>query len=383
LRRCVALVVASGRGVRFGGGRPKQYRHLAGGPVLRHCLERFASHPAIDAVRAVICPEDAADYARAAAGLPLLDPVAGGETRQESVRLGLESLEHDPPEKVLIHDGVRPLVSAALIDRVLAALDGALAVLPALPVTDTLKRAEGGLVMGTVERAGLYRAQTPQGFAFAPILEAHRAQRGAALTDDAALAAAAGLPVRLVEGDEANLKITEVADLERASLLLAGAFEVRTGQGFDVHRLAAGDGLVLLGVEIACPLRLLGHSDADVGLHALTDALFGALCQGDIGSHFPPSDPRWAGADSALFLRHARDLVAEAGGRIDHVDVTLICEMPRIGPYRDAMVVRVAELLAIDPARVSVKATTSERLGFTGRGEGIAAQAIATIRLPS
>jgi 2-C-methyl-D-erythritol 4-phosphate cytidylyltransferase / 2-C-methyl-D-erythritol 2,4-cyclodiphosphate synthase len=383
LRRCVALVVASGRGVRFGGGRPKQYRHLAGRPVLRHCLERLASHPSIDAVRAVICPEDAADYARAAAGLPLLDPVAGGETRQESVRLGLESLEHDPPEKVLIHDGVRPLVSAALIDRVLAALDGAPAVLPALPVTDTLKRAEGGLVMGTVERAGLYRAQTPQGFAFAPILEAHRAQRGAALTDDAALAAAAGLPVRLVEGDEANLKITEVADLERASLLLGGAFEVRTGQGFDVHRLAAGDGIVLLGVEIACPLRLLGHSDADVGLHALTDALFGALCQGDIGSHFPPSDPRWAGADSALFLRHARDLVAEAGGRIDHVDVTLICEMPRIGPHRDAMVARVAELLVIDPARVSVKATTSERLGFTGRGEGIAAQAIATIRLPS
>jgi 2-C-methyl-D-erythritol 4-phosphate cytidylyltransferase / 2-C-methyl-D-erythritol 2,4-cyclodiphosphate synthase len=382
VRRCVAMVVASGRGVRFG-GRPKQYRGLAGRPVLRHSLERFARHPGIEGVRVVIHPDDAADYARAVAGLALLDPVAGGETRQESVRLGLESLEGDPPERVLIHDGVRPLVSRPLIDRVLAALDEAPAVLPALPVTDTLKRAEGGLVSATVERSRLYRAQTPQGFAFAPILAAHRAQQGAALTDDAAVAAAAGLPVRLVEGDEANLKITDAADLERAAGLLGSAFETRTGQGFDVHRLAAGDGLVLLGVEIACPLRLIGHSDADVGLHALTDALLGALCAGDIGSHFPPSDPRWAGADSALFLTHARDLVAEAGGRIDHVDVTLICEMPRIGPCRHAMVARVADLLAIEPARVSVKATTSERLGFTGRGEGIAAQAIATVRLPA
>jgi 2-C-methyl-D-erythritol 4-phosphate cytidylyltransferase/2-C-methyl-D-erythritol 2,4-cyclodiphosphate synthase len=314
--------------------------------------------------------------------LDLLDPVPGGATRQESVRLGLESLAGDPPEWVLIHDGVRPLVGAALIDRVLHALRAHAGALPALAVIDTLKRGEGGAVVGTVDRTGLYRAQTPQGFSYAAIIEAHRRFADAAMTDDAALAEAAGLTVVLVAGDEDNMKVTEPTDLARAERLLAADRRPRTGLGFDVHRLAPGDGVVLLGVRVPCPFRLVGHSDADVGLHALTDALLGALGAGDIGAHFPPSDPRWGGADSAIFLRHACDLVAAAGGRIEHVDVTLICERPKIGPHRAAMTARVAELLALAPGRASVKATTTEGLGFPGRGEGIAAQAIATVVLP-
>ena len=379
---CVALVVASGRGERFGGERPKQYLPLAGKPLLRHCLERFCRHPAIDGVRTVVHPADVGLYDAAAAGLRLLDPVPGGATRQESVRLGLESLAGDPPDLVLIHDGVRPLLAAAVIDQVVQGLRTHAAVLPALPVTDTLKRGDDGTVAGTVERTGLYRAQTPQGFAYAGILAAHRRFAGAALTDDAALAEAHGLAVVLVPGDEDNVKITEPADLARAERLLGRSWRCCTGLGFDVHRLVPGEGLVLLGVRIPCPLRLLGHSDADVGLHALTDALLGAVGAGDIGSHFPPSEARWAGADSAIFLTHARDLVVAAGGRVDHVDVTLICEQPKIGPHRAAMTARVAELLGLSSNQVSVKATTTEHLGFTGRGEGIAAQAVATVRLP-
>jgi 2-C-methyl-D-erythritol 4-phosphate cytidylyltransferase/2-C-methyl-D-erythritol 2,4-cyclodiphosphate synthase len=382
LPSCVALVVASGRGERFGGDPPKQYRALAGKPLLRHSLERLGQHPGVDRVRAVIHADDARLYAAAAEGLDLLEPVPGGPTRQDSVRLGLESLAERPPELVLIHDGARPLVGAAVIERVLHALNSFPGAVPVLPVTDTLKRGMGGIVAGTVDRAGLYRAQTPQGFAYEEILRAHRRCAGAAMTDDAALAEAEGLAVALVDGDEDNVKITEPADLVRAERLLGAASRTCTGLGFDVHRLAPGDGVVLLGVRIPCPLRLLGHSDADVGLHALTDALLGTLGAGDIGSHFPPSDARWAGADSAIFLRHARDLVTAAGGRIEHVDVTLICEQPKIGPHRTAMVGRVAELLGLRPGRVSVKATTTEHLGFTGRGEGIAAQAVATVRLP-
>jgi 2-C-methyl-D-erythritol 4-phosphate cytidylyltransferase / 2-C-methyl-D-erythritol 2,4-cyclodiphosphate synthase len=382
LRRCVALVVASGRGERFGGDRPKQYLSLAGKPMLRHCLERFCRHPGIERVRAVVRPEDAVGYAAAIDGLDLLDPVAGGATRQESVRLGLESLADEPPELVLIHDAARPLLTAALVDRVLHALGAHAAVLPALPVTDTIKRGEGGRAAGTVDRTGLYRAQTPQAFVYETILAAHRRFAGAAMTDDAALAEAHGLPVALVAGDEDNLKITEPADLARAERLLRTGWQTCTGLGLDVHRLAPGDGVVLLGVHVPCPLRLVGHSDADVGLHALTDALLGALGAGDIGSHFPPSEARWAGADSAIFLTHARDLVIAAGGLIDHVDVTLICERPKIGPHRAAMTARIAELLGLSPHRVSIKATTTEHLGFTGRGEGIAAQAVATVRLP-
>jgi 2-C-methyl-D-erythritol 4-phosphate cytidylyltransferase / 2-C-methyl-D-erythritol 2,4-cyclodiphosphate synthase len=382
LATCVALVVASGRGARFGGDRPKQYLALAGKPLLRHCLERFARHPVIDRVRAVVHPDDATFYAEASAGLALLDPVPGGATRQDSVRLGLESLVGDPPRLVLIHDGARPLPGAALIDRVVDGLRAHAAVLPALPVIDTLKRGDAGRVSATIDRTGLFRAQTPQGFEYDRILEAHRRFAGAAMTDDAALAEACGLTVALVAGDEDNVKITEPADLARAERLLLASWRSCTGLGFDVHRLAPGMGIVLLGVHVPCPLRLLGHSDADVGLHALTDALLGTLGAGDIGSHFPPTEARWAGADSAIFLTHARELVLAAGGRIEHVDVMLICEQPRIGPYRAAMVDRVAGLLGLSAGRVSVKATTTERLGFTGRGEGIAAQAVATVRLP-
>jgi 2-C-methyl-D-erythritol 4-phosphate cytidylyltransferase / 2-C-methyl-D-erythritol 2,4-cyclodiphosphate synthase len=383
LAGCVALIVASGRGQRFGAERPKQYQPLAGRPVLRHCLERFRSHPGVAAVRAVIHPDDRGLYEEAARGLDLLPPVAGGPSRQDSVRLGLESLAAAPPGVVLIHDGVRPLIDAALIDRVLDGLARHPAVLPALPMTDTLKRVAEGRVLGTVERTGLYRAQTPQGFSYDAILAAHRAAAGAELTDDVAVAEAAGLMVATVAGDEANLKITEPADLARAELLLSGRLQPRTGLGFDVHRLGPGDGLVLMGVRLPGPLRLIGHSDADVGLHAVTDALLGSLGAGDIGSHFPPTDPRWAGADSALFLAHARQLVEAAGGRIEHVDATLICERPKIGPHRAQMVARLALLLGLAPGRVSIKATTTEGLGFTGRGEGIAAQAIATVSLPA
>jgi len=379
----VALIVASGRGQRFGGARPKQYEALAGRPVLRHCLERLRGHPRIAAVRAVIHPADRALYDAAASGLEVLEPAEGGPSRQESVRLGLESLSALAPELVLIHDGVRPLVAPALVNRVLDGLAGHAAVLPALPVSDSLKRVAAGRVLDTVDRQGLYRAQTPQGFAYERILEAHRAARGAELTDDTAVAEAAGLAVAVVPGDEANLKITAPEDLARAERLLERARQPRTGLGFDVHRLAPGAGLVLLGVRLPDPLRLIGHSDADVGLHALTDALLGTLGAGDIGSHFPPSEARWAGADSSLFLDHARQLIERAGGRIEHVDVTLICERPRIGPHRAAMVSRLAELLALPPGRVSVKATTTEQLGFVGRGEGIAAQALATVSLPA
>jgi 2-C-methyl-D-erythritol 4-phosphate cytidylyltransferase/2-C-methyl-D-erythritol 2,4-cyclodiphosphate synthase len=392
----VALVVAAGRGERFGGAKPKQYADLAGQPLLRHSLAALTRHPAIDRVRAVIDPDDQALYETAGAGLDLLPAVAGGNSRQASVRLGLESLEELMPEQVLIHDGARPFVAHDLIDRILAALGDAPGAIAALPLTDTVKReATGsiaGCVAGTVARDGLWRAQTPQGFRFAEILEAHRSANLATpgelgLTDDAAVAEQAGLVVRLVDGDPANLKVTTPADLDRAARWLAGAEEIRgeeirTGSGFDVHRFCPGDHVRLCGIDIPHDFALAGHSDADVGLHALVDAILGALAAGDIGEHFPPSDPRWRGADSALFAAHARDLVADRGGRIVNVDITLICERPKIGPHRPAMTARLADLLGIDQDRVSVKATTTERLGFTGRGEGIAAQATATLALP-
>ncbi len=384
----VALVVAAGRGERFGGAKPKQYADLAGQPLLRHSLAALTRHPAIDRVRAVINPDDQTFYETAGAGLDLLPAVAGGNSRQASVRLGLESLEELMPEQVLIHDGARPFVAHDLIDRILAALGDAPGAIAALPLVDTVKREAtgsiGGCVAGTVARDGLWRAQTPQGFRFAEILEAHRsASAEMGLTDDAAVAEQAGLVVRLVDGDPANLKVTTPADLDRAARWLAGGGEeIRGGLGFDVHRFCPGDRVRLCGVDVPHDFALAGHSDADVGLHALVDAILGALAAGDIGEHFPPSDPEWRGADSALFAAHARDLVAERGGRIVNVDVTLICERPKIGPHRAAMTARLAAVLGIETDRVSVKATTTERLGFTGRGEGIAAQATATLALP-
>jgi 2-C-methyl-D-erythritol 4-phosphate cytidylyltransferase / 2-C-methyl-D-erythritol 2,4-cyclodiphosphate synthase len=380
---CIALVVAAGRGIRLGGALPKQYLPLAGKPLLRYSLETLTRHGAIDRVRVVFNPEDADHYEAAARGLDMLSPVAGGAARQDSVRLGLESLAALAPERVLVHDGARPFLDHAVIDRLLAALDAAPGAIPALPLLDTVKRGAEGRIVETVDRTQLWRAQTPQAFDYRAILAAHRAASGGNLSDDAAVAERAGLAVRLVEGSETNVKITTAEDLQEAERLLAQRQgDIRTGQGFDVHAFGPGDHLWLCGVKLAHEQGLVGHSDGDVGLHALTDAILGTIGAGDIGLHFPPSDPQWRGAASHRFLRHAADLVAAAGGSIAHADLTLICERPKIGPHRDAMVARIAEILGIDRRRVSVKATTTEKLGFTGRGEGIAAQAVATVRLP-
>lgn len=376
----VALVVGAGEGRRFGGDVPKQYHPLAGQPVMRRSLMAFLSHPEVTAVQAVIHPGHGAHYAEAARGLDLPAPVPGGASRQESVALGLESLAGGSPDRVLIHDAARPLVPDGVISRVVAALGSAPGAIPALAVADTLKRETEGLVAETVERGGLWRAQTPQGFRFADILTAHREAKGKSLTDDAAVAELAGLAVAIVEGDEDNIKLTTPDDLERAERLLGGG-ETRTGMGVDAHRFGPGDHVMLCGIAVPHEAGLEGHSDADVGLHAVTDALMGTIGAGDIGSHFPPSDPKWQDAASEVFLRHAGELVAGRGGQIANVDVTLVCENPKIGPHREAMARRIAEILGIGEDRVSVKATTTDRLGFAGRGEGIAAQAIATVRL--
>ncbi|EKV26493.1 2-C-methyl-D-erythritol 4-phosphate cytidylyltransferase [Caenispirillum salinarum AK4] len=382
----VALVVAAGRGARMGGGGlPKQYRLLGGRPVLRHSLGTLAGHPSVDHVLTVIHPDDRPLYEEAAAGLNLADPVPGGAERQDSVRLGLEAAAGLGADVVLIHDGARPFVDAGVIDRVVAALidhDGAI---PALPVADTLKRGDAsGRITETVPRDGLWRAQTPQGFRFEAIRQAHRAAEGKVLTDDAAVLEAAGGTVVLVPGAEANVKITTGEDLTRAERLFDRPLEPRTGTGFDVHAFAAGgDGVQLCGVLVPYSARLAGHSDADVAWHAITDAILGAIGAADIGRHFPPTDEKWKGADSAVFLAHAARLVEARGGRIAHVDVTVICERPKIGPFRSAMRARTAEVLGLSAERVNVKGTTTEKLGFTGRREGIAAQAAATVLLPA
>jgi len=396
-----ALIVAAGRGHRVGGPLPKQYRRLAGHTVLGHSVGRFAAHPRMDLVRVVINPADRPLYDDAVQGTEgaeadkLLEPVAGGATRQESVRNGLESLADAPPDLVLIHDGARPLVSPAVIDGALDALAGHDGALPALAVSDSLKRAAPGsiLVAGAVPREGLWRAQTPQGFRYPAILAAHRAAAGSALTDDAAVAEQAGLAVALTAGDEDNLKITTEQDFARAERILATrdgrdiaaatAFETRVGMGFDVHRFGPGDHLMLGGVAVPHAQGVVSHSDGDVVLHAIVDALLGAMAAGDIGTHFPPSDETWRDADSARFAAHALALLAQRGGHLSHVDVTVVCQQPRIGPHRAAMMARLADVLGVEPARISLKATTTERLGFTGRGEGIAAQAVATVRLPT
>ena len=398
-----ALIVAAGRGHRVGGPLPKQYRQLAGCAVLGHSVQCFATHPRIDRVRVVINPADRSLYDEAvresggAADAALLAPVAGGETRQGSVRNGLESLVESPPDLVLIHDGARPLVSAAVIDGALDALQGHDGALPALAVSDSLKRAAPGSVViaGAVPREGLWRAQTPQGFRYPAILGAHRAAVGSALTDDSAVAEQAGLSVALTPGDEDNLKITTEQDFARAERIMAArggrdvataaeaAFETRVGMGFDVHRFGPGDHLMLGGVAVPHAQGVISHSDGDVVLHAIVDALLGAMAAGDIGTHFPPSDEAWRDAESARFVAHALKLLAERGGRLSHVDVTVICQRPRIGLHREAMMARLATVLGLDPMRISLKATTTERLGFTGRGEGIAAQAVATVRLPA
>jgi 2-C-methyl-D-erythritol 4-phosphate cytidylyltransferase / 2-C-methyl-D-erythritol 2,4-cyclodiphosphate synthase len=389
-RANAAVIVAGGSGVRAGQqqGRPKQYCLVGGQTVLRRTIEAFASHPDIRYVLCVIRAGDEDLYEETVARVAshkLLKPVPGGTTRQLSVSNGLEALAALNPDAVLIHDAARPFISAQCIADTLAALeryDGAIA---AAPVTDTLKRGEGGKSAGTVSREGLWRAQTPQTFHYAKIVEAHRAAGARTdFTDDAAIAEWHGLSVALVDNASENMKITTAEDLRMADMIVTGGApasfaDVRSGTGFDVHAFEDGDHVTLCGVAIPHTHKLKGHSDADAGLHALTDALYGTIGAGDIGDHFPPSDPQWRGADSTIFLVHAVKLVREKGGRVTNVDVTFICESPKIGPHRDAMRARMADLLGIEIERVSVKATTSEGLGFTGRKEGIAALATATV----
>jgi len=380
-----ALLTAAGRGSRFGSETPKQYLPLAGRPVLRHAAESLLAEGLVGLLQPVCAAGEEARVAAMLEGLPALAPVSGGATRQASVRAGLEALatRHPAPEVVLVHDAARPLVPPGTVARLLAALEQAPGAIPAQPVADTLKRGDPtGLVSETVPRAGLYRAQTPQAFRFPVLLAAHR-EAVAEATDDAQLLERMGQAVALTDGAETNIKITFPEDLARVESLLLTRLLPRVGTGFDVHRVAVGRPMVLCGVTIPSDIGLEGHSDADVGIHALCDAIYGALAEGDIGRWFPPSEARWKGADSAVFLRHAAERIAARGGVLANADVTLLCERPRIGPYREAMQARLAELLGVEPGRIGVKATTTERLGFTGRGEGIAAQAAAMVLLPA
>ena len=385
MSECAVLLVAAGRGHRVGGPLPKQYVKIGGESVLRHAARRFLAHPGISTVLVVIHPDDRALYDQAIAGLDLPPPVMGGAERQDSVRNGLEQLAAmGAPQKVLIHDAVRPFIAAEVITTVISAIAPNRGALPALPVADTLKRAHGRRVETTVDRTGLWRAQTPQGFPFAALLAAHRAAKGHVLTDDAAVAEAAGLGVTLVAGDEQNFKITGPDDMERAERLLNGMNRAtRVGTGFDVHAFEDGDFAMICGIQIPHTHKLKGHSDADVGLHAITDALLGAAGKGDIGVYFPPSEAQWRGAPSDIFLKAAGDLIVADGGRIENIDITIICESPKVGPHREKMRARVAEILGLPITRVNVKGKTTEQLGFLGRSEGIAAQAVASVSYPA
>lgn len=379
--KCAAIIVAAGKGERAGAVLPKQYAPLAGKAVLTYSVEACLSHPKISATFVVIGEGQEILAEEALRGLSVTDIVTGGAERQISVRQGLARAQGF--DAVLIHDAARPFLPASVIDRLIEALaqPGCAGAVPVLPVVDTVARAQGSLGDG-VDRTGLVRVQTPQAFPLPVIIAAHDAWSGAAATDDAQMVRAMGGEVRLVDGDIMLEKITQPTDFAEAERRLHMRFVSRTGMGFDVHRLQSDEELWLGGVLIPHHKGLAGHSDADVALHALTDALLGALGDGDIGAHFPPSDPQWRGAASHRFVEHAAHLVRHAGGIIDHVDLTLICEAPKIGPYREAMRTQIAAMLGVRIACVSVKATTTERLGFTGRGEGIAAQAVATIRLP-
>ncbi|WP_137700527.1 bifunctional 2-C-methyl-D-erythritol 4-phosphate cytidylyltransferase/2-C-methyl-D-erythritol 2,4-cyclodiphosphate synthase [Marimonas lutisalis] len=372
-----ALIVAAGRGTRAGPGAPKQWRPLAGRRVIDWTLARFLSAPQIDRILLVLHPDDIAGFTPPSG----VEVTAGGATRAQSVRNGLEALAADPPDLVLIHDVARPCLPQPVIDAVIRALGAAPGAAPALPVTDALWRGDNHHVTGTQDRAGLFRAQTPQGFRFAEILAAHRAHAGDA-ADDVEIARAAGLEVAIVPGHEDNLKITHADDFARAERILGGQMDIRLGNGYDVHRFGPGDHVMLCGVAVPHDRGLQGHSDADVGMHAVTDAIYGALAMGDIGRHFPPSDPQWKGAASDIFLRHAADLARDNGFAISNIDCTLVCERPKIGPHAAAMQARMSAILDIAPERVSIKATTSERLGFTGREEGIAALATAALMKP-
>lgn len=388
--RVAALIVAAGRGSRVGGAVPKQYRLLGGQSVLARTLALFEQHPAIDSIVTVIGAGDEDLFAACSAGISKhAGSVPGGSTRQASCLAGLKALIGDRPDIVLLHDAARPFASPALIDRAIEAARAHGAAVPGLAVTDTIKQIDmDGRVKATPERSLLRAVQTPQAFGFDLILSSHLAAAEAGietLTDDGAVAEWAGHPLHIFEGEATNMKLTTESDFQRAEQAandLAALGDVRTGTGFDVHAFDEGDHVWLNGVKIPHERALKGHSDADVGLHALTDAILGAIGDGDIGSHFPPSDPQWKGASSDRFLAHAVGLVRARGGAIAHLDVTLLCEAPKVGPHRDAMRARIAEIAGIAVDRVGVKATTTEGLGFTGRREGIAAMASATVRLP-
>src|SRR4051812_42027041 len=386
-KRAAAIIVAAGRGLRAGSGGPKQYRSIGGRSVIARAMEPFCGHPQLFAVQPVLNPDDTAMFNEAVFDMRYRPPARGGATRQESVRAGLEALAAASPDIVLIHDAARPFVTPALISRAIDAADATGAAVPAIAVTDTIKLiGASGHVEATPDRARLRIAQTPQAFRFDVILDAHRraARDGRSdFTDDAALAEWAGLTVATFEGDPANMKLTTPEDFVREEARLGAMLgDIRTGTGYDVHAFGDGDHLMICGLRVPHSRGFLAHSDGDVGLHALVDAILGALADGDIGSHFPPSDLQWKGAASDKFLKYAVDRVTARGGRIANLEVTMICERPKIGPHRDAMRARIAEITGLDVSRVAVKATTSEGLGFPGREEGIAATASATIRLP-
>ena len=375
--RIAAILVAAGSGSRFGGDLPKQFATVAGKPVIRHAAEALLQH-----VATLQPVGDAGLIATALDGLPVLPATPGGSTRQLSVNAGLHALVPHAPEVVLVHDAARPFIPAGTIPALLAALRSHDGAIPAVPVADTLKRVRSGRIVATVPRDGLFRAQTPQAFRY-NLLRALHATGDRGATDDASLLESAGHPVAIVPGADDNIKLTYPEDLVRLLRALAPGLSPRTGAGFDVHAVEAGRPLVLCGVTVPSEWGLAGHSDADVGIHALCDAIYGALAEGDIGRHFPPSEAEWKDADSARFLRHAADRIGARGGMLANADVTLICEQPKITPHASAMIARIAELLGVDAGRISVKATTTERLGFAGRGEGIAAQAVATVLLPA
>jgi len=382
-----AVVVAAGRGSRAGADVPKQFRPIFGAPMIRQSLLMLVEHAEVGFVQPVIHRDDVALFHSSTSGLSYLPPVFGGATRQASVRAGLEALAPHAPDIVLVHDAARPFASATLTSHAIKAARQSHAAIPALAVTDTIKTIDAnGFVDQTLDRSSLRAIQTPQAFTFADLLAAHRKAALAGrddFTDDAALAEWAGMKVVVFEGEAGNIKITNAGDFPRAEATAFAALgDVRTGSGIDVHAFGPGDHVTLGGVRIPHSQALTGHSDADVVLHALTDAILGALADGDIGVHFPPSDPQWRGASSDRFLRFAVDRVAKRGGRIAHLDINIVCEAPRIGPHRDAMRENIARVAGVTADRVGVKATTSERLGFTGRGEGIAAYATATVRLP-
>jgi 2-C-methyl-D-erythritol 4-phosphate cytidylyltransferase/2-C-methyl-D-erythritol 2,4-cyclodiphosphate synthase len=376
--RIAAILVAAGSGSRFGAETPKQFLPLLGKPVIRHAADALAGH--VDLLQPV---GDAVAIEAALEGVSHLPAVAGGDTRRDSVRAGLEALVRHGPDVVLVHDAARPVIPAGTIQALLAALDETPAAIPAIPVADTLKAVADGRITATVPREHLFRAQTPQAFRFVSLLEAHRADTGMPATDDASLLEAAGEPVAIVPGSEDNIKLTYAEDLPRLERVMTANLIPRVGTGFDVHVLETGRMLMLCGVAIPHDKGLAGHSDADVGIHALCDAIYGALAEGDIGRHFPPSEATWKDADSARFLAHAAQRIGARHGVLANADVTLICERPKIAPHAAAMAARLASILGVDPSRISVKATTTERLGFTGRGEGIAAQAVATLLLPA